>query len=86
MFVLTMINDSVGSIASLLMFIPTLSVSIRRLHDTGKPWFYYLFGFLPIAGTIIMIIFYCQDSVGDNQWGLGPEEMSYTNYYCKNKY
>ena len=79
-FVLSMINESVGSIASLLLFLPTLSVSVRRLHDTGKAWYYYLFGCIPLAGFIILIVFFCQDSVGDNQWGLGPEEMSYTNY------
>lgn len=62
----------IGPILSLGLLIPGLSVGIRRLHDTGKAWYYMFMGFIPLAGFIILIVFYCQDSEGDNQWGPGP--------------
>lgn len=61
-----------GSLVSLALIIPNLSVSVRRLHDTGKAWYYWLLGLIPLAGFIIMIVLYCKDSDGDNQWGPGP--------------
>lgn len=49
--------------------IPMLSVGVRRLHDIGKSWEYILFGLIPYAGLIILIVYFCKDSDGDNQWG-----------------
>ena len=63
----------IGLIA-LIHFIPSLSVAIRRLHDTGKSGWYLLIGFIPLIGSIIMLVFYCTDSdEGRNQWGPDPK-------------
>jgi uncharacterized membrane protein YhaH (DUF805 family) len=63
-----------GSIVTLAMFIPNLAVSIRRLHDIGKSGWYYLISFIPLVGTIIMIVWFCQDSVpGTNMYGMNPK-------------
>ena len=59
----------VGQIIAFALLIPGLSVGIRRLHDTGKTWTYILMGLIPLAGFIILIVQYCKDSDGDNQWG-----------------
>jgi uncharacterized membrane protein YhaH (DUF805 family) len=39
--------------------IGTLSLSVRRLHDSGKSGFWWLIGFIPIIGTITLIVLYC---------------------------
>lgn len=62
----------VSGIVSLAILLPNLSISIRRLHDIGKPWYWYLLGLIPFAGFIIMIVLYTKDSDGTNQWGPGP--------------
>lgn len=59
----------VGQFVALALIIPSLSISVRRLHDTGKPWYYMFMGLIPIAGLIILIIQYCKESDGDNAWG-----------------
>lgn len=59
----------VGTIISLGLLIPGLSIGIRRLHDTGKSWAYMLMGLIPLAGPIILIIQYCKASDADNKWG-----------------
>ena len=54
---------------TLASIIPSLMVSIRRLHDTGKSGWMYLCGFIPVVGGLILIILLSQKSDGDNEWG-----------------
>lgn len=61
-----------GMVVALALFIPNLSLNIRRLHDVGKSGWFLLMGLIPLAGFIILIVQYCKDPVGDNQWGVGP--------------
>lgn len=59
----------------LLVFIPGLSVFIRRLHDVGKSGWMWLIAFIPIVGAIWLFILFCTDSQpGRNQWGDNPKE------------
>ena len=37
--------------------VPSLAMTIRRLHDTGRSVMYYLFAFIPVAGMLIMLYF-----------------------------
>ncbi len=75
------INESLGSIFSLLywlfviaLVIPHLSVGVRRLHDIGKSGWWFLIVLVPLIGPIWLIILWCQASVNeDNQWGGLPE-------------
>jgi uncharacterized membrane protein YhaH (DUF805 family) len=61
-------------IVGLAALIPTLAVSVRRLHDVGKSGWWLLIGLIPLAGPIVLLVFSCQDSVfGTNQWGPSPK-------------
>src|SRR6202042_1563953 len=42
-----------------IVAIVTISLSVRRLHDSGKSGFWWLIGFIPVIGTITLIVFYC---------------------------
>ena len=44
-------------------FIPTLALTVRRLHDTGRSGWYYLFIIIPVAGLFIMIYFLTSPSM-----------------------
>ncbi len=44
------------------MMIPTLAVSVRRLHDTGRTGWWLLISLIPYVGSIVLLIFYFQDS------------------------
>lgn len=59
----------VGALLLVALYIPGLSISVRRLHDIGKSWTFLLMGIIPIAGAIILIINFCKESDGDNKWG-----------------
>ena len=67
-FVATFIQP-VGSLLVLALLIPGLSVGVRRLHDVGKSGFYMFMSFIPLVGAIILIVQFCKESDGDNQWG-----------------
>ncbi len=59
--------------ALMLLFIPSISVTVRRLHDTGKSGWYYLFCLIPLVGGILLLVFLAQESEPhDNKWGPGP--------------
>lgn len=64
-----------GSIYSVAVLLPSLAVAVRRLHDTGRSGWNLLWAFLPIIGTIIIIVYLAQDSQpGTNKWGSNPKE------------
>ena len=66
----------IGYVASLALLIPFLAVSVRRLHDVGKPgWFVVLF-FIPIVGIVLWLVFMVKDGEpGANDYGR-PFELS----------
>jgi uncharacterized membrane protein YhaH (DUF805 family) len=58
----------------LALFVPSLSVTVRRLHDIGKSGWWYFIAFLPLIGGIILFVFTLLDSEPyANQWGLDPK-------------
>ncbi|TEA27922.1 DUF805 domain-containing protein [Candidatus Schmidhempelia bombi] len=62
--------------AYLALFIPTLAVLVRRLHDINKSGWWSLISFVPYVGFIISIIFPLLDSTpGRNQYGENPKNM-----------
>ncbi|MEK9521494.1 DUF805 domain-containing protein [Streptomyces sp. NPDC087908] len=46
-----------STIYSLAVLLPSLGVTIRRLHDTGRSGWWILIGLVPIVGFIIIIVF-----------------------------
>ena len=70
-YILSATVPPLGGLITLGFFLPNLSLNIRRLHDIGKAWYWLLMGLIPLAGFIILIVYYCKDSDGDNQWGPG---------------
>jgi uncharacterized membrane protein YhaH (DUF805 family) len=63
----------IGSIANLAVLLPSLAVGARRLHDTGRSGWWQLLWFVCIVGWIILIVWLCQDSHGDNKYGASPK-------------
>ena len=60
-----------------IIFIPLLTAGIRRLHDTGKSGFYYLWSFVPFIGSLIVLAFMLGDGTkGRNQYGDNPLKKS----------
>lgn len=59
------------------VLIPSICVSIRRLHDTGKSGWWLLISLIPFLGGIILLVFMVLDSQpGANQYGPNPKGMA----------
>ena len=53
--------------------IPSVAVTVRRLHDTGRSGWWYLISFAPLGG-IVLLVFTCMDSQqGTNVYGPSPK-------------
>ncbi|MDF2678531.1 MAG: Inner rane protein [Bacillota bacterium] len=74
----TMGTMLISGIYSLLVFLPSLAVTVRRLHDTGKSGWWLLINIIPVIGFIVMIVFLVKDSdPGSNKFGPNPKEVHY---------
>lgn len=63
-----------GSLYSLAVLIPSIAVSVRRLHDTNRSGWWLLIGVVPLIGAIVLLIFVVQDSQpGENRYGPNPK-------------
>lgn len=63
------IGDTLNFLFSLATLIPSLANSCRRLHDTGKSGIYVLFILIPLVGPILLLVYLCTASGGDNEYG-----------------
>jgi uncharacterized membrane protein YhaH (DUF805 family) len=67
----------VGLIWILATIVPALAVLVRRLHDTDRSGWWALIGFVPIIGTIAILIFTVTDSTqGENRYGASPKDST----------
>ncbi len=56
-----------------LFFIPSLAVTVRRLHDQDKSGWFILLSFIPYVGGIILLVFMClKGTAGPNRFGDDP--------------
>jgi|RhiMethySRZTD1v2_1073278.scaffolds.fasta_scaffold2809733_1 uncharacterized membrane protein YhaH (DUF805 family) len=63
-------------IVSLGLLLPSLAVAVRRLHDTSHRGWWIFIVILPLIGSIILLIFYVQDSHPDNKYGPSPKAVT----------
>jgi uncharacterized membrane protein YhaH (DUF805 family) len=59
---------------ALAIILPTLSATVRRLHDVGKSGWWILISIIPLIGDIWLFVLMVTDSQpGDNQYGPNPK-------------
>lgn len=62
-----------GSLAVFAFLIPSIAVSIRRMHDLDRSGWWVLVGLTPIIGSIILLIWFCtRGTQGANAYGEDP--------------
>lgn len=56
------------------IMIPSITVTVRRLHDINKSGWWYFISFVPYVGSIVLFIFTLFDSTpGANEYGENPK-------------
>ena len=64
---------------SLVLFLPSLAVTVRRLHDINKSGWWVLFIFVPIIGFILLVVYLCTNSKEDNKYGINQKNLANEN-------
>lgn len=68
--VINMISQKLGWFYSLAVFIPSLAIGARRLHDIGKSGWMQLVGLIPLAGWVWLIILFAKKGdTEENKYG-----------------
>ncbi len=73
----SLIGEDIGLFGLLLaigLFLPSLAVTVRRLHDTDRSGWWILIFFIPIVGVIVAVVFLAlKGTEGDNRFGPDPK-------------
>lgn len=58
---------------SLALFLPSIAVTVRRLHDIDRSgWWYWLY-FVPLVGLVLTLVWNCERGTrGANRFGPDP--------------
>ncbi len=74
------ISTFASGIASLIcliylaLLVPSFSIAVRRLHDTNHSGWWFLIAFIPVIGSIVLLVFLVSDSYPmTNKWGENPK-------------
>lgn len=61
------------ALVALAAFVPSLAVTIRRLHDLDRSGWWMLLAFIPLIGGIVLLVWFCsRGTVGPNRFGHDP--------------
>lgn len=67
---------TLGGIYSLAVFLPSIAVAVRRLHDIGRTGWWLLIILIPILGALTLLVFSLFDSQeDDNEYGENPKAV-----------
>lgn len=81
-----MYNDIYGTgllstVYSLAVLIPSIAVSVRRLHDTDHSGWWLFLLLIPLLGALIILVVMCFNSKDDNEYGPNPKtEPQFTDH------
>ena len=73
--------SGLGSVVSVLVivyalaiFVPSIAVCVRRLHDTDKSGWFFLLNFIPFGGLVVFVFMCLDGTLGNNRFGSNPKE------------
>jgi len=65
----TVVAEILDAIVALGTIVPSIAVACRRLHDTDRSGWWQLITFVPLIGTIVLIVWLASQGTGDNRFG-----------------
>ena len=72
--VITALLGVLISVYAIVILVPSLAMTVRRLHDIGKSGWFLLLELIPYVGGLILFVFSVLDSQpGENQYGPNPK-------------
>jgi len=72
-----MVGYAIVLVVALALFLPSLGVLVRRLHDTDRSGFWIFIALVPIVGGIILIVWEATAGTpGPNRFGPDPKAVA----------
>ena len=69
-------SGALSALSGLALLLPGLGLSVRRLHDTGRDWYWLLIVLIPFVGAIWLLVLAClEGDRGPN--GFGPDPKAF---------
>ena len=72
LFVLALIALPLYMLYYLGVLLPSLAVTVRRLHDTNRSAWWLLLSIVPLANIALLVFFCLKGTDGDNDYGSDP--------------
>jgi uncharacterized membrane protein YhaH (DUF805 family) len=64
------LESGLGALLVLVLLVPSLAVSVRRLHDTDRSGWWLLVGLVPGVGVLVLLVLLVlAGSVNSNRYG-----------------
>lgn len=60
---------------TLAVLVPSIAITVRRLHDSGKTGWLYLLNLIPFGSLIILVFCVLDSEPGTNKWGPHPKGL-----------
>ena len=76
MYMIPTIGTILIVLAGLGLIIPSIAVTVRRLHDIGKSGWWYLLAFVPLGGIVLFVFSVMDSQPGSNEYGPNPKEFN----------
>lgn len=61
------------ALASLGLFLPSLAVTVRRLHDTDRTGWWIFLNLIPLGGLVLLVFYLLDGTPGPNRHGPDPK-------------
>ena len=62
-------------IYALAVILPSIAVTVRRLHDSGKSGWWYLLNLVPFGSLVVLVFCVLDSEPGSNKWGRNPKGL-----------
>ena len=69
-----MLDGLLSNLYTLGLLVPSVAVTVRRLHDIDRTGWWTLLMLVPVIGWIVLIVFNATEGTGsDNRYGPDPK-------------
>ncbi|AWH51487.1 DUF805 domain-containing protein [Stenotrophomonas sp. SAU14A_NAIMI4_5] len=67
---LALASTGLGLVVALILTLPSLAVTMRRLHDTDRSGWWLLLGVVPIVSLVLLVFLVLPSTPGGNRFGV----------------
>jgi uncharacterized membrane protein YhaH (DUF805 family) len=68
-------NNELWAVYAVAILIPSIAVSVRRLHDTDRSGWWVVIVIVPVFLIVYFYLMLQDSKPGDNQYGFNPKDV-----------